>query len=221
MVPAAAPLPQARAVAESAVSPFIGKLATYDNTITLRGLFTASSCWAKVWCTLEGAFHYTTARGEEGTVVLEDFDAFHVRRRERPRGKDGEPAGFLRTPAAHSAGAREWCFRDLSMCTLTVRQRRGRTVKRRQCGIADDAKTNCDQLVFFKADGKRASIRELSLPPGLELIIERRHGVPPPPPRADPQPAIRLHTSNNPLRIRQANCQLPPPPQMARVLDDG
>ena len=147
-------------------------LAIFDNSITSRGFFAARSAPARVTC--EGGELRWESTDESGALRL-DASSFRL---VRGGASPTSFAGSLQTPQRHAAGAREWRFAHLELdAKVSLVPRRGRaTSKRRAVGLARDA------VVVFKADGKRSSIRELRLPPGIRATVAR--GAPPAPPPA-------------------------------------
>ncbi len=168
MAPPAAPA----ADTDGAVEAADATLAVFDNSITSRGFFAARSQPARVTC--EGGELRWAAADESGALRL-DASSFRL---VRGGASPTSFAGSLQTPQRHAAGAREWRFAHLELdAKVSITPRRGRAIsKRRAVGLARDA------VVVLKADGKRSSIRELRLPPGIRATVAR--GAPPAPPPA-------------------------------------
>ena len=166
----APPVPAADA--DGAVEAVDATLAVFDNSITSRGFFAARSQPARVTC--EGGELRWAAADESGVLRL-DASSFRL---VRGGASPTSFAGSLQTPQRHAAGAREWRFAHLELdAKVSISPKRGRAIsKRRAVGLARDA------VVVFKADGKRSSIRELRLPPGIRATVAR--GAPPAPPPA-------------------------------------
>ena len=157
---------------DGAVEAVDATLAIFDNSITSRGFFAARSQPARVTC--EGGELRWESTDESGTLRL-DASSFRL---VRGGASPTSFAGSLQTPQRHAAGAREWRFAHLELdAKVSIVPKRGRAIsKRRAVGLARDA------VVVFKADGKRSSIRELRLPPGIRATVAR--GAPPAPPPA-------------------------------------
>ena len=165
----AAPAPAPAADADGAVEAVDATLAIFDNSITSRGFFAARSQPARVTC--EGGELRWESTDERGALRL-DASSFRL---VRGGASPTSFAGSLQTPQRHAAGAREWRFAHLELdAKVSISPKRGRAIsKRRAVGLARDA------VVVFKADGKRSSIRELRLPPGIRATVAR--GAPPSP----------------------------------------
>ena len=148
---------------DGAVEAVDATLAIFDNSITSRGFFAARSQPARVTC--EGGELRWAAADESGALRL-DASSFRL---VRGGASPTSFAGSLQTPQRHAAGAREWRFAHLELdAKFSLVPRRGKAIaKRRAVGLARDA------VVVFKADGKRSSIRELRLPPGIRATVAR------------------------------------------------
>ena len=157
---------------DGAVEAVDTTLAVFDNSITSRGFFAARSQPARV--TVNGGELRWESTDERGALRL-DASSFRL---VRGGASPTSFAGSLQTPQRHAAGAREWRFAHLELdAKVSITPKRGRAIsKRRAVGLARDA------VVIFKADGKRSSIRELRLPPGIRATVAR--GAPPAPPPA-------------------------------------
>ena len=157
---------------DGAVEAVDATLAIFDNSITSRGFFAARSHPARVTCA--GGELRWESTDESGALRL-DASSFRL---VRGGASPTSFAGSLQTPQRHAAGAREWRFAHLELdAKVSITPKRGRAIsKRRAVGLARDA------VVVFKADGKRSSIRELRLPPGIRATVAR--GAPPAPPPA-------------------------------------
>ena len=170
--PTASAPPAPPADPDGAVEAVDATLAIFDNSITSRGFFAARSQPARV--TVNGGELRWESTDERGALRL-DASSFRL---VRGGASPTSFAGSLQTPQRHAAGAREWRFAHLELdAKVSITPKRGRAIsKRRAVGLARDA------VVVFKADGKRSSIRELRLPPGIRATVAR--GAPPAPPPA-------------------------------------
>ena len=164
--------PVAMADPDGAVEAVDATLAIFDNSITSRGFFAARSQPVRV--TVNGGELRWESTDERGALRL-DASSFRL---VRGGASPTSFAGSLQTPQRHAAGAREWRFAHLELdAKFSLVPRRGKAIaKRRAVGLARGA------VVIFKADGKRSSIRELRLPPGIRATVAR--GAPPAPPPA-------------------------------------
>jgi len=190
------------------------RVAVFDNTVTLRGLFSKSDEAGTVTCA-EGALHYACA-SERGRLALRDGRAAF--RLEAGGGPPRRPTvAVLRTPRLHVAGEREWHFFEVAACVAAVNRRgRGDVAKRRSAGLSVERRTGRVVVTIFKEQGTRASIRELRLPPGLQVFVDTSAPVVY---DLEPGTAVPLEPGRrNPLRT--ATVTVPPEPPLA-VVDAG
>ena len=128
---------------------------------------------AKISCD-GGEIRYATST-ESGSLRL---DAASFRLVEEEPDAPSSAAARLQTPRRHAAGFREWVFAALRQDAAVAFQRgKKKWARRRAVGVAVDADRHT-MLVVFKTDGRRSSVREFALPPGISCVVD---DVPPSP----------------------------------------